>query len=177
MEEFKNKIIDRGYSIVEESEEGIAFVNEDTQFCAILLKFYSDEDYDRRGFKLHDVLKSKFSFAEKCTICIILDSDIDKEKLVRDEYFYCKILPERINILPIKSDKSVKIIFSPMDNASDVGDYTVNPFEPFDGLCSSNYIEFLSNAKDGNIVKYPKIVNNSYFRYLAYKLYNIEVIN
>lgn len=176
MEKYKQQIIDRCYSVITETEEGITFVNEDVQFCVILLKTYKGDDDKEKGFELHKILKSKFSYAEKCTICVIIDTNEDKEKIQRNEYFYSKIFTDRINILPIKSDKSIKISFSSMKDVFDTGDYTVNAFDYFDGLCCINYMEYLSKAKNGDIVKYPKIANNSYFRYIANKLYSIEVI-
>ena len=182
MENYKQQIIDRGYQLVAETEEGYCFVNESTNFCAILLKEYCSEHYNnaKSGYELLEILKNKYGFAEKATICVIVnvtsDENKSKESIERDEYFFLKIFPERIHILPIKSNKEVKITFEPMSGENDKGNYTINPFDKFDGLCSSNFLEYLSKAQDGDIIKYPKIVDTSFFRYWGQKLYQIEIV-
>lgn len=175
MENYKKQITDRGYKVVSETEEGISFVNEDVKFCAILLKKYKEDGNDKEyGRELKKTLN--YSYAEKGTFCIIISTDDDRDKIQRDPYFYVKIFTDKINILPIKEDKSITIIFMPMKDSSDVGDYTVNAFDHFDGLLSASYFEYLTNAKHGDIVKYPKIIDSSFFRYHANKLYTIENI-
>lgn len=183
MEQYKQQIIDRGYSIVEESEFGISFVNESAKFCVILLKqYWSQNKHDAEfGHSLHANLKKKFIYAEKCTILVINalhpEESRTQEEIERDEYFFLKMFPENIQYLPKAENKSTTINFSPMKSAEDKGDYTVDPFDEFDGKCSGNFLKYLSQAKDGDVVKYPKIVDNRFFRYWADKLYTIKMID
>lgn len=184
MEKYKQQIIDRGYSVVAETEDGIAFANESASFSVILLKeYFSNHRSDAKaGHDLHRILKEKFWFAEKSTICVIAsiheDEGNPKEEIERNEYYFLKIFPEKIHILPQKQNKDIKIVFSPMENEKDTGDYCINPFDNFDGLCSANYLEYLSRAKDGDVIKYPKIISGmgtSFLNYWAYKLYQTEI--
>lgn len=104
------------------------------------------------------------------------DEDRNKEEIERNEYYFLKIFPERICILPKSGNKDIKITFEAMNAENDTGNYTINPFDYFDGLCCSNFLEYLSRAQDGDVVKYPKIISPSYFNYWAYKLYQTEVV-
>ena len=175
IEKFKQEIMARGYKLISETDKGVSFANEDTQFGVILLKKYTGIHSDEDGSsELHDSLKKLYPFAEKSTVCVMMDAEGDKEKIQRDEYFFSKIFTDRINILPERKDKKKTILFSPMTGITDVGDYTVNPFDYFDGLCVTNYLAFLAQAKDRAVVKYPKIVDRRYFVYLAQKLYSVD---
>lgn len=173
MENYIQQIVDRGYAIVEKTAQGVCFVNENTRFGVILVANYRSDGPDiERGHGLHEILKDKYGFTEKATICVIVDTDCDKEALKKNEYYFVKIFADRINILPTKSDKSITVTFDPMVDINDHGNYYFNPFETVDGLVASNFIEYLSNAKSGDVVKYPKAVEIRYFIYLAQKLYN-----
>ncbi len=189
MEKYKQEIINRGYSVVSEMEHGISFVNEKVSTCVILLKEYKADKDDNlsnedlgilyntyRGYDLHRDLKSKYIFAEKSTRCVIINFSGDKESIERDPYHFLKIPTNKIYTLPKDVNKNITIKFSPMKDASDFGDFTVDPYDFFDGLCCAKYFEFLAKAKDGDIVKYPKIIENSYYRYQADKLYKIELL-
>lgn len=181
MEEYKQQIINQGYQMVAETEDGVCFVNEAVNFSVILLKeYYSGHDTDAKaGHELHKILKDKYGFAEKSTICIIANVHPDEkrtlEKIQRDEYYFLKVFPEKISILPQTQNKNIKITFSPMTNENDKGNYFINPFEEFDGLCSGSFLEYLSTAKNGDVVKYPKIISTSFFNYWGSKLYKIEI--
>lgn len=181
MDNYKQQILERGYEFVDETEDGSCYVNESVSFCVILLnEYFSRHKTDAKaGHELHQILKNKYHFAEKSTICVIanvhIEEDNEKEDIERNEYYFLKIFPERINILPKKQNKEIKIVFEPMLNEKDIGNYFINPFDYFDGLCSVNYLAYLSEAKDGDIVKYPKIISPSFFNYWAYKLYSTEV--
>lgn len=182
MEEYKKQIIERGYELIAETEDGACFANESTSFCVILLKQYHSRcNSDKEaGHDLHKILKDKYQFAEKSTILVIAslhpDEGNSKEEIERNEYFFLKIFPERIHILPQKQNKEIKITFEPMNGENDTGNYHINPFDHFDGLCSANFLGYLTEAKNGDVVKYPKIISTSFFNYWAYKLYSTEII-
>jgi len=178
MEEYKKSIIDRGYKIVSETEDGVSFVNEDIQTCAMLLFKYNDlSQFDKdHGHDLHKTLTNKYNYANKSTICVIVEYEGDPETIQRNEYYFSKVFTDRINILPTKSDKSITVTFDPMLNESDSGDYKINPYDFFDGLACSNFYEFLSSITKDCVVKYPKCLDISYFRYITNKLYTIKTI-
>jgi hypothetical protein len=177
--EVRQQITDKGYKIVAETEDGVSFVNEDTQICVMLLNYYDDlsnKDKDH-GHELHKTLTEKYQYANKCTICVIIDSPSDKEAIQRNEYYFVKIFSDRINIIPSSVNKAIKITFEPMVGACDFGDYTINAFEPIDGLTCANFYSFLSSVTKNSVVKYPKCISTSYFRFMAHKLFAIETIN
>jgi len=180
MEQYKQQIINKGYELIAETEDGFCFANENTSFGVILLREYSSKNDARAGHKLHEILKNKYSFAEKSTICIIAsiecNEDKDREDLERNEYYFLKIFPERINILPEKRNKEIQLTFVPMSNENDVGNYHINPFEKLDGLACVNFLEYLCKAQNNDIIKYPAAINIGFFNYWAYKLYKTEVI-
>lgn len=179
-EEAKKNIEDKGYKFIVESEYGMAFANEQTNFCVILLfKLEMEklldikESRNKRGLSLLEELTNKFPFAEKSTIRVILNSDVitNREEVERDIYFFCSILADKIDYLPSKVDKSIVITIDPMANITDTGDYCVDIFQSLDGLAISNFYGFLVRAKNGDVVKYPRVADIKYFRYVANKLY------
>lgn len=178
MENYKQQIIDRGYKVVAETEDGISFVNEEAQFCAMLLfKYNSLSNLDKdHGHDLHETLKDKYPYANKATICVIVDYEGDAEKIQRNEYYFSKIFTNRINILPSKVNKGIRIIFEPMVNQCDLGSYTINPFENVDGFACANFYDFLSSVTKDCVVKYPRCLDIGYFRWVANKLFDIETV-
>jgi hypothetical protein len=61
---------------------------------------------------------------------------------------------------------------------TDVG-YVINPFQKMDGLMSQDFYLYLANAQDGDVVKYPKIIEDMYlgwFKYVTKKQFNIKYI-
>jgi hypothetical protein len=179
MEDYKQQIIDRGYKVVAETEDGTSFVNEDVEVCVMLLNYYDDlstKDKDH-GHELHKTLTEKYQYANKCTICVIIDSNGDKEAIQRNEYYFVKVFTNRISMLPVKTNKAIKINFIASKNCRDFGNYTINPFEPIDGIACADFYHFLSLVTEDSFVKYPKCISNSYFRWLANKFFTIETIN
>ncbi len=178
MEDYKQSIIGRGYEVVGESCGCTAFINQETKFCAILAPTYVIGADNRGAHDCHDMLKKIAGFAEKSTICVIEPNDNisfrELERITRNEYHFVKVSAALLYTLPNRVDKNMVINFEPMRHGDDRGDYTVNPFDKFDGKCSGDYIRWLANdARDGDTVKYPPIINSSFFRYHAEKLYKV----
>jgi len=178
MNDYKQQIIDRGYKVVAETEDGISFVNEKLQTCAMLLFKYnqlSNLDKDR-GHDLHKTLIDKYSYANKGTICVIVDYEGDVTEIESNEYYFLKIFTNKIHILPSNIDKTITVRFEPMTGADDLGDYTINPFLPVDGVACACFYGFLASVKQNCVVKYPKSVDIGYFRWITNKFFTLETI-
>ncbi len=141
----------------------------------ILLKEYNDINKSLAQ-DLHAELRKSYAYAEKCTICVVINYNGDREELERNEYFFLKIFADKINIIPAKSDKTKTISIVPIKDNSDLTGFFMDPYDHFDGLCIAKYVEFLSTANDGDVFKYPKIINPSFLRYWAEKLFTVNFI-
>ncbi len=173
--EIKNKIIEKGYRIISEEENFIAFVNEKVKYCCILTKKYDKETYDKL-YEYHEILKKEFDFAEKGTILLINDIVDDREKIESDVYSFLKTYIDNIDILPCIQNKTITITFKPIESSDDACDYAINPYEEFDGIAMRKYLMFLNRVTKDSIVLYPKIFEPHYLRYVANKFFTIELI-
>ncbi len=174
---YKQQILDKGYTVVAETEDGISFVNVEVQTCAMLLFNYDDSDTSTDkdiGIDLHKTLTTKYIYANKGTICVIANTTNDRNTILRNQYFFTKISPEHIFILPSKIDKSITITIKPMIDINDLGDHTVNPFEPIDGLTCIGLYRFLSIVTKDSTIKYPPCIEPGYFRYITNKFFSIN---
>lgn len=195
MEKYIEEIVSRGYSIVSNEIDMVSFANESVNYCCILIQSYEglydpNEEKLERLFELEGILKSKYSFANKGIILIIVDIPVDKErsKIERDVYNYIKTYVDNIDILPSKINKDITISFKTMDasmvgfdiiagkeismNSSTV--YVIDPFEEFDGISVQNYLKFLNTVNEDSIVYYPKIYEPQFIRYVANKFYTVS---
>lgn len=172
--EIKNKILEKGYTIISEEDDFISFVNESVKYCCILIKRYDKEDDEimDKLHELHKTLQKDYNFAEKGTILLINDVVDEREKIERDVYFFLKTYVDNIDILPSISDESITITFKPIESIDDACDYCISPFEFFDGIAMRKYLMFLNRVKRDSIVLYPKIFEPHYLRYVARKMYN-----
>jgi len=174
MENLKNKVIDKGYKIITENKRSISLVNESIKYCVILVDQYSEDGDERKDIlNLQKELEIKYAFAEKGTILVINEIPDNREEIERNVYFFLRIYSDSLNSIPSKFDKELEIIFSPMIDINDNGDYTINPFELFDGLSINKYLAFINEAKSGDVVKYPRIYETHYLRYLTNKFFTV----
>ena len=173
MELVKQQILDKGYTLCLENENGCSFINKEIQFCVLILKTFSNEESESWN-GLYESLKKEAQYIKK-TIAVILHTEEDKEEINRDPYWFAKIFPEQISSIPsVKKDITVNIV--PMKDVSDVGDFTFNLFDYYDALATTSYLDFLVNkAQDGCVIKYARIMdwqNVSHVRYITEKLVN-----
>lgn len=185
MNKLKEKFIQLGYAVVIENELGISMVKEDISTCLLIL-----QDYDEKHFYLDSELRkpmsSKFSFADKGTFCIFINpGELYKiEELEADEYNAIKIHESHVDCVPHRKE-DILITFKPIESVEDIlapdsPGYTINPLKKIDGIGSQDFFRYLSTAKDGDVVMYPRIISGmmlSWFRYVAQKQYIIKLEN
>lgn len=175
--EVKNKILKKGYRVISEENDIITFVNENVKYCCILIKNYDENDENMMNnlYEHHEKLKKKFDFANKGTILLINDIIDNREEVERNIYNSLKTYVDNIDILPTNKDKSITITFKGIETPEDECDYCINPYEEFDGLALKKYLLFLNRVTKDSIVLYPKIFEPHYLRYVANKLYKINL--
>lgn len=179
----KNKVVELGYVLVHYTEDGMSFVNEDLKTCLITLKNY-DKSHLLMDSELRKPLE-KYSFSEKGTICIFTNSVESIEELERNEYHALKVHASHMDCIPSRKE-NITVKFSPVNSSNEfieaffnekVG-YTISPFIKVDGLACQEFYKYLNQAKDGDLIKYPSILEGSmtlsWFRYIAGKFYNVE---
>lgn len=180
MEKLKNKFTKLGYETVVENETGISMVKEDVSTCLIILQDY-DENQLYDDSELRKPLNSKFSFAEKGTICVFVNHDesIEIEDIEADNYYALKVHESHADCIPHRKE-DIRITFKPIESLEGIlapapSSYVISPFRKMDGLMSQDFYRYLANAKDGDVVRYPEIISGmmlSWFRYVANKQYS-----
>lgn len=175
--EIKNKIIEKGYRIISEENDIITFVNEKVNYCCILIKKYDEKDYETMDklYEYYEKLKKEYDFANKGTILLINDIIDNREEVERNIYNSLKTYVDNIDVLPTNKDKSITVTFKGIESPEDECDYCINPYEEFDGLALKKYLLFLNKVTKDSIVLYPKIFEPHYLRYVANKLYKINL--
>lgn len=145
--------------------------------------------------ELREPLEKKYSFATKGTICIFANPPEGKEiKDVEDDMYYAMrvwfmhsdCIPHRkeditINIEPVKTlDAYTNLAHGGWKGStSGVKCHVINPFEEMTGRKAQEYYRFLNNAKDGDLVMYPRIMDwqqISWLRYIAGKFYKVNFV-
>lgn len=172
---YKEQIIQKNYQVFSEVEGAISFNNEDCKTCVILVENYSDLS-DELLNSLHEELQTKYNYAEKSTICVILNApEENKLEIARDPYFFLKIFVDDIHILPEYLNKDIVIEFKPAMSAEELnGDYNIDPFLFYEAIACVNFYRFLSTVRENKIVKYPPIISMyglSWYRYMTNKFF------
>lgn len=176
--EIKNKIIEKGYRIISEENDIITFVNENVNYCCILIKKYDEKDYETMDklYEYYEKLKKEYDFADKGTILLINDIVNEREIIERNVYNSLKTYIDNIDVLPSTKNKLITITFKSIESPDDACDYCINPYEEFDGIAVKKYLIFLNRVTKDSIVLYPKIFEPHYLRYVANKIYTIKLI-
>lgn len=184
MKNLKEKFTKLGYKQVTENEFGISMVKEDISTCLIILKDY-DKNQLYNDSELRSPLDSRFSFAQKGTICVFINHDesLEIEDIEADEFNALKVHESHIDCIPHRKE-DISIVFKPIESIESIlvpapSSYVISPFRKMDGLMSQDFYRYLANAKDGDVVRYPEIISGmmlSWFRYVANKQYSIQTI-
>jgi len=177
-------IENKGYVKVEETNTAVSFVNESAQYCVILIDVYLDyhenDEFHDLIFGMHTTLKQKYSFAEKCTICVYIDTPLDNDVVKRNPYHFLKVTSDELDVLPTIVNKDITVNILPAESMEDQGDYFINPFQKCDGICNAEFLRFISNIKTDVIVKYPLFISNSeirWFHYVSNKMYKVNFVS
>jgi len=175
---------DFGYTTVVETELGVSMVREDIKQCLIILKEY-DEEQVYFSSELREPLEKEYNFANKGTICIFLSHDPSTtiDEIEADVYYALKVHESHIDCIPHRKE-DITITFKPIHTNSDFNEsvisteiaYVINPFQEMNGIMNQDFYLYLANAQDGDVVKYPMILDGmslSWFRYVAGKQFNV----
>jgi|AntRauTorckE6833_2_1112554.scaffolds.fasta_scaffold64450_3 hypothetical protein len=169
-EQLEKKLLSAGFKeIFEDKCETVkAFLKEEIKQPIMLIDHFSitDEDESQKTeetFKMIDLIKNENLFNKK-TIGVIFDTDTDEKELLTDHYFFLKIIPKYIDIIPLER-RDITIKFIELDEPQ-----KGFQFDPYKDLVL-NLIDLLREIKKTNKdileYKYPKALRDE-MRYLKY---------